>query len=85
MRGTSPRLTNILHELRGFREGGMMARASDAATRMTGTRPRRLDAIARAIPIVGWLPAYEHRWLRADVIAGLTLWASWCPKRSPTR
>lgn len=25
------------------------------------------------VPIVGWLPRYNHRWLLNDVIAGLTL------------
>jgi sulfate permease, SulP family len=31
------------------------------------------NELARAIPIVRWLPHYEARWFRADIIAGLTL------------
>jgi SulP family sulfate permease len=47
---------------------------------MTEKRLPRLDAIGRALPILTWLPAYEHRWLRADVIAGLTLWGILVPE-----
>jgi hypothetical protein len=33
----------------------------------------KMDGLARAIPILRWLPHYEAGWFRADVIAGLTL------------
>jgi high affinity sulfate transporter 1 len=35
---------------------------------------------ARALPIVGWLPRYERRWLRGDVAAGLAVTALVVPK-----
>ena len=34
----------------------------------------------RAFPIAAWLPAYERRWLRADVLAGATLAAFVIPE-----
>ena len=29
----------------------------------------------RFLPIVGWLPSYDRRWLAADAVAGLSVWA----------
>src|SRR5258707_15738277 len=29
--------------------------------------------IRSAIPVIGWLPQYQRRWLRPDMVAGLTL------------
>jgi SulP family sulfate permease len=37
-------------------------------------------ALARVLPILGWLPRYEPDWLRGDVIAGLTLWGILVPE-----
>jgi SulP family sulfate permease len=37
-------------------------------------------AIARVLPIAGWLPRYAGRWLRADLIAGLSVWAVLVPE-----
>jgi high affinity sulfate transporter 1 len=36
--------------------------------------------IARLLPIVGWLPRYERRWLRGDLAAGLAVTALVVPK-----
>lgn len=36
--------------------------------------------IARYLPIVSWLSTYSRRWLRADLIAGLTVWALLLPE-----
>jgi SulP family sulfate permease len=36
--------------------------------------------LRRLVPIVAWLPAYDRRWLRADVIAGATLWGLLVPE-----
>jgi sulfate permease, SulP family len=47
---------------------------------MAGKRPTKLDAFARVLPILGWLPTYEPRWVRADAIAGLTLWGILVPE-----
>ena len=33
----------------------------------------KLDRFARVLPILQWLPSYDPRWFRADVIAGMTL------------
>ena len=40
----------------------------------------KMDGLARAIPIVRWLPRYEPGWFRADVIAGVTLWGILVPE-----
>src|SRR6516225_5204840 len=40
----------------------------------------KLDRIAWVLPILRWLPLYERRWFRADLIAGLTLWGSLVPE-----
>jgi MFS superfamily sulfate permease-like transporter len=29
-------------------------------------------SFASYLPILGWLPHYDRRWLRADLVAGLT-------------
>jgi len=47
---------------------------------MAGNLPPKLDAFARVFPILGWLPRYEPEWVRADVIAGLTLWGILVPE-----
>ena len=39
-----------------------------------------MDGLARAIPILRWLPHYQAGWFRADVIAGLTLWGILVPE-----
>jgi len=36
--------------------------------------------MARLLPIVGWLPRYERRWLRGDLAAGLAVTALVVPK-----
>jgi MFS superfamily sulfate permease-like transporter len=36
--------------------------------------------IARYIPALRWLPAYDPRWLSADFIAGLSVWALLVPQ-----
>jgi len=36
--------------------------------------------LARLVPILSWLPRYARRWMRADVIAGLTLWGLVVPE-----
>ncbi len=32
------------------------------------------------LPVYGWVPGYDRRWLRGDVIAGLTVWAVLVPE-----
>src|SRR3954464_2517870 len=36
--------------------------------------------LARFLPIAGWLPRYERRWLRGDVLAGIAVTAMIVPK-----
>ena len=36
--------------------------------------------LARLLPIVSWLPAYDRRWLRGDVAAGIAVTALIVPK-----
>src|SRR5271163_2533481 len=47
---------------------------------MDGRLAPKLDVFSRVLPILGWLPAYQPGWLRADVIAGLTLWGILVPE-----
>src|SRR5215471_2270646 len=47
---------------------------------MAGKLPPKRDAFAHVLPILGWLPAYERGWLRADFIAGFTLWGILVPE-----
>ena len=36
--------------------------------------------LVRYIPILAWLPRYDRGWLRADVVAGVTLWGLVVPE-----
>jgi high affinity sulfate transporter 1 len=47
---------------------------------MAGKLPPKFDTFARVFPILGWMPSYEPEWVRADVIAGLTLWGILVPE-----
>ena len=38
------------------------------------------SVLRRGLPILGWLPRYERRWLAADAIAGLSVWALLVPQ-----
>src|SRR3954471_17897115 len=37
-------------------------------------------AVTRYVPILGWLPRYERRWLAGDAVAGLSVWALLVPQ-----
>ena len=39
-----------------------------------------LHRLLRYFPILHWLPRYQLSWLRADIIAGLTVWAVMVPE-----
>ena len=42
---------------------------------------RRVSASVRQyVPILAWLPSYKAKWLRADVVAGATVWALLVPE-----
>jgi high affinity sulfate transporter 1 len=53
-------------------EGSAHLSAGSAAGRPTG--------LGRYVPIVEWLPRYQRSWLRADALAGLTLWGLVVPE-----
>ena len=36
--------------------------------------------LKKYLPIVGWLPRYERKWLVADAVAGLSVWALLVPQ-----
>jgi MFS superfamily sulfate permease-like transporter len=36
--------------------------------------------LTRLLPILAWLPRYDRRWLRGDVIAGIAVTALVVPK-----
>ncbi len=52
-------------------------RGNRSNERLSADRP---SALGRFIPIVDWLPRYRRSWLRADAIAGLTLWGLVVPE-----
>ncbi len=39
-----------------------------------------LRLIVRYLPILQWLPKYQRAWLRADIIAGISVWAVMVPE-----
>lgn len=41
---------------------------------------RTASTLGRYVPVLSWLPAYDRRWLRADILAGLTAWAVLLPQ-----
>jgi high affinity sulfate transporter 1 len=45
-----------------------------------GLKAERPSALGRYVPVAHWLPRYRRDWLRADVIAGLTLWGLVVPE-----
>jgi len=46
----------------------------------TADKNSPLQWILRYFPILQWLPNYQLSWLRADIIAGLTVWAVMVPE-----
>src|SRR6266567_6532628 len=42
-------------------------------------RPTTRQWLCNALPVLKWLPAYQPKWLRADLIAGVTLAAYLMP------
>ena len=38
------------------------------------------SVLRRYLPILGWLPGYERKWLAADAVAGLSVWALLVPQ-----
>jgi high affinity sulfate transporter 1 len=44
------------------------------------SRMRRPDFLRSLLPIVTWLPIYQRAWLRADIMAGLAVWAMTVPQ-----
>ena len=40
--------------------------------------PRKI--LHRILPVLSWLPLYERRWLRTDLMAGLAVWAMTVPQ-----
>ncbi|MGD9572263.1 MAG: SulP family inorganic anion transporter [Thermoleophilia bacterium] len=47
---------------------------------MTGAGPAAPAGMARLLPVLSWLPRYDRRWLRGDVIAGVAVTALIVPK-----
>ena len=36
--------------------------------------------VRRYVPVVAWLPHYDRRWLAADAVAGVSVWALVVPQ-----
>ena len=47
---------------------------------MATTAPAHATGLALHIPAIDWLPHYERTWLKADIVAALTLWALLVPQ-----
>ena len=43
-------------------------------------KKRKPNAVERYVPILYWLPRYNSKWLVADIIAGLSVWALMVPQ-----
>ena len=57
-----------------------MGDKDDAVTVRSSDGARAPSLLARAIPIVDWLPHYRRAWLSRDLIAGVTVWAVLIPE-----
>lgn len=51
-----------------------------AGGRETAKRAEKPTGLARVLPILSWAPRYQRKWLRPDVIAGVTVSALVVPK-----
>ena len=60
--------------------GSPGAWASSISDDGAGTAALDARAVTRFLPILGWLPRYERRWLPADALAGLSVWALLVPQ-----
>jgi sulfate permease, SulP family len=49
-------------------------------TLRTAGQDRKHRGLARVLPVVGWLPGYDRRWLRGDLAAGIAVTALVVPK-----
>ncbi len=49
-------------------------------TAPTEREPGRLKRACSLLPITTWLPRYQRSWLRADIMAGLAVWAMTVPQ-----
>jgi SulP family sulfate permease len=45
-----------------------------------GNQPSTPGRFERYLPILAWLPRYERKWLAADTVAGLSVWALLVPQ-----
>jgi high affinity sulfate transporter 1 len=45
-----------------------------------GIRRSVMRIVHRLLPVINWLPAYQHSWLVPDVLAGLAIWAVMVPE-----
>ena len=39
-----------------------------------------MSVLRRYLPITGWLPSYDLKWLAGDAVAGLSVWALLVPQ-----
>src|SRR6187200_2797390 len=54
--------------------------ASETVTHGTGAQTRQHRGLARVLPVVRWLPAYDRSWLAGDLAAGIAVTALVVPK-----
>ena len=48
-----------------------------SSVKPTSSEPTPL--LLQLVPIISWLPKYQRKWLRADIIAGITIWSTAIP------
>src|SRR3954462_12304599 len=56
------------------------ARGLRGMTRAKTASPRSARGLSRLLPVVEWLPRYERRWLRGDILAAIAVTALVVPK-----
>ena len=58
----------------------MLARSGGRPGLRSGLSAAMDERLGRLLPIVGWLPRYQRRWLRGDLAAGIAVTALVVPK-----
>ena len=54
--------------------------AADTVAPVTDPNAAKPSVFVRYVPILGWLPKYKREWVRADTLAGLSVWALLVPQ-----
>ena len=62
------------------RDGSRQRQVCDHERGRCGRRGGRPGLLHRYLPILGWLPHYDRKWLAGDAVAGLSVWSLLVPQ-----